>query len=95
MDPLDAFWHLANLLLPALAQAALTAALAKLLWRRDLAGVSWRRLTLGAAVAGVLVTIGGLLLSGRDGRMATYGALVLVNALALWWFGFGPGRRRG
>lgn len=95
MDALDAFWHLANLFVPAVALAALTTALAKLLWRRDLAGVPWLRLALVAAAAGALVTVGGLVLSGRDGRMATYGALVLANALALWWFGFGPGRRRG
>lgn len=95
MDALDAFWHLSNLFVPAVALAALTAALAKVLWRRDLAGVPWLRLALGAAAAGALVTVGGLVLSGRDGRMATYGALVLANALALWWIGFGPGRRRG
>lgn len=93
MDALDAFWHLSNLFVPALALAALTAALAKLLWRRDLAGVPWLRLALGAAAAGALVTVGGLVLSGRDGRMATYAALVLANALVLWWIGFGPGRR--
>jgi hypothetical protein len=95
MDPLDAFWHLGNLFVPAVALAALTSALAKLLWRRDLVGVTWTRLALAAAAAGMLVTLAGLVLGGRDGRMATYGALVLANALTLWWFGFGPGRRRG
>jgi hypothetical protein len=30
---------------------------------------------------------------GRDGMMATYGAMVLASALALLWAGFGPGRR--
>jgi hypothetical protein len=30
---------------------------------------------------------------GRDGRMATYGAMVLASSLALMWAGFG--RRRG
>lgn len=95
MDALDAFWHLANLFVPALALAALSAALAKALWRRELAGVRWVRLAGGAAAAGALVTLGGLVLSGRDGRMTTYAVLVLANALALWWFGFGPGRRRG
>jgi len=95
MDALDAFWHLVNLFLPAVALAALSAGLAKLLWRRELAAVRWQRLALGAAAAGALVTVGGLVLGGRDGRMATYALLVLANALALWWLGFGPGRRRG
>ena len=31
---------------------------------------------------------GGLVLGGRDGRMATYGAMVAVAALTLWWRGF-------
>jgi hypothetical protein len=35
----------------------------------------------------------GLLVLGRDGKMATYGAMVLACALTLWWRAFGPGRR--
>jgi hypothetical protein len=93
MGPLDALWHLANLFLPALALGVLSAALAKLLWRRELAGVRWRRLAVPACAAGVLVTLAGLLLFGRDGRMATYAAMVVACALTLWWRSFGPGRR--
>jgi hypothetical protein len=93
MGPLDAVWHLANLFVPSLALGALTAACAKLLWRRDLAGVSWRRLAGPAAAAGALVTLAGLVLTGRDGRMVTYAAMVAACAVALWWQGFGPGRR--
>jgi len=32
--------------------------------------------------------VGGLVVFGRDGRMATYGLLVAATALALWWRGF-------
>ena len=92
MAPLDAFWHLANLFVPALALGALTAALAKLLWRRELAAVRWRRLAGTAGAAGAAVTLAGLVLLGRDGKMATYGAMVAACALTLWWQGFG--RRR-
>ena len=88
MGPLDAFWHLANLFVPALALGALTAALAKLLWRRELAAVRWRRLAGAAGAAGALVTLAGLVLLGRDGKMATYGAMVVACALTLWWQGF-------
>ena len=63
--------------LPALALGALAAALAKLLWRRDLAAVRWRRLAGPACAAGVAGDAGraGDLL-GRDGKMVTYGAMV-------------------
>ena len=93
MGFLDAFGHLLNLFLPALGVAALAAGLAKLLWRQALAPVRWTRLTGAGALAGAVVIVGGLVLSGHDGRMATYIALVLAVALGLWWSGFGPGRR--
>jgi len=35
--------------------------------------------------AGVLVLLGGLVVFGRDGRVATYAALVLVQASLAWW----------
>jgi hypothetical protein len=92
MGPLDAVWHLANLFLPALALGALTAALAKLLWRRELAAVTWRRLAGTAAAAAAAAVLLGLVVFGRDGRMATYAGMVLATAAALWWRGFGPGR---
>ena len=93
MGPLDALWHVANLFTPALALGALAAALAKLLWRRDLAAVPWKRLAGPACAAGAAVTLAGLVLLGRDGKMATYAAMVVACALTLWWQGFGPGRR--
>jgi hypothetical protein len=88
VGPLDALWHLANLFLPALLLAALAAGLAKLLWRRELARVRWGALAGAAAAAGCVVTLAGLLVFGRDGRMATYAALVVACAAALWWRGF-------
>lgn len=94
MGPLDALWHLTNLFVPALALGALAAALAKLSWRRALAGVSWRQLAGPACAACAVVTLAGLVLFGRDGKMATYGAMVLACAVTLWWRGFGPGRDR-
>lgn len=93
MGPLDALMHLGNFFLPGVALAAVTAALAKLLWRRELAPVSFGRLALPAAIACGGVTLAGLLFFGRDGRTATYAGMVLACALTLWWRGFGPGRR--
>ena len=88
MGPIDALWHLGNLFVPALALAALAAGLAKLLWRRELGAVGWRPLAAAAAVANAAVVLAGLLAFGRDGRMATYGAMVAACALTLWWRGF-------
>jgi hypothetical protein len=88
MDALDALWHLLNFFAPAMAVAALGALAAKLLWRRDLAAVRWHRLALWGTLAGAAALVGGLVAFGRDGKMATYGALVAATAVALWWAGF-------
>ena len=93
MGPLDVLWHVANLFVPALALGALAAGLVKVLWRRELAGMPWQRLAGPACAVCAAVTLAGLVLLGRDGRMATYAAMVLACALTLWWQGFGPGRR--
>ena len=93
MGPLDALMHLSNLFFPAVALATLAAALAKLLWRHELAPVSFKRLALPAAMVCAVVTLAGLVAFGRDGKMATYAGMVLACAFTLWWRGFGPGRR--
>ena len=93
MGALDALWHLVNLFLPALGLGALSAGATKLLWRRALAGVGWRRLAGPACAASATVVLAGLVVFGRDGKMATYAAMVAACAVMLWWRGFGPGRR--
>ena len=88
MGPLDALWHLLNFALPALGVGGIAALAAKLLWRKELQRASWARLAAWAAGAGFAALVTGLLVFGRDGRMATYGAMVLAIALTLWWRGF-------
>jgi hypothetical protein len=88
MGPLDAFWHALNFFAPAVGVALLAAGAAKLLWRHELAGVPWHRLALWGGLAGAAALVGGLVAFVRDGKMATYGALVAATALALWWAGF-------
>ena len=88
MGPLDALIHLANFFLPALGVAALAAALAKLLWWRELRAVTWLRLAGPSAAAGAVVLVAGLIVLGRDGRMLTYLAMVVATALALLWAGW-------
>jgi len=93
VGPLDALWHLLNFVVPALLLGTLSAAGAKLVWRRELAGTGWRALARDASLAGTLVLIAGLLVFGHDGRMATYAAMVTANALTLWWRGFRSTKR--
>jgi hypothetical protein len=88
MGPLDAAWHLLGFVAPALLLGMLAAAGAKLVWRRELAGAAWLRLARDAAIANVAVLVAGLAITGHDGRMATYAAMVAACALALWWRGF-------
>jgi hypothetical protein len=94
MDALQQLWHLLNLLLPPLGLAALHAAVCKLLWHRELAALGWFRLTAWCALAAVAANLGGLVWTGHDGAMLTYGAIVVALAITSWLVGFTPWRRR-
>ena len=94
MTLLDAIWHLLNLFAPAALTGLLAASAAKLLWRRELAALRWRQLALPAVATCAAATLAGLVVFGQDGRMATYGAMVVLCALTLWLRGWGPGFRR-
>jgi len=94
MDALQQLWHLANLLLPPLAWAALHAAACKLLWRRALAALSWRRLAAWCALAAEAANLAGLAWLGHDGAMATYGAMALALAVTTGLVAFAPWRTR-
>jgi len=88
MGPFDALWHVLNLLAPAVGMGLIAPALAKALWRQDLRGVRWWALVRWTAAASGLALLAGLVLTGRDGRMATYAGMVVASALALWWRGW-------
>lgn len=92
MGPLDALWHLLDFAYPAFAVGALAAAGAKLLWRRELAAVPWLRLARDAVIACFVVLVAGLVIAGRDGKMATYLLMVAACAFTLWWRGFASRR---
>jgi len=87
MGPLDALWHLLNFIAPAVGVGLMAVGLAKLCWRRTLRTVPFGALAGWAVGAGMLSLLAGLLVFGRDGRMATYALLVVSTALALWWKG--------
>ncbi|NDY93068.1 hypothetical protein [Ideonella livida] len=87
MDPVVAFWHVVNGLMPGVGVAVWAVLLAKAVWRRRLASVAWRHLLAWTVGAGVLAQLSGLVVMGRDGTMAGYGLLALAVAAALWWAG--------
>ena len=74
--------HVSAFIAPALAVALVLAA--GLQWRARRPARLPVRIGLLAA-AGVLVLIGGLVLFGRDGQVATYAALVAVQGSLAWW----------
>jgi len=88
LQPFDAFWHVTNFFAPAVVLGAIAATLTKLLWWRELGGVSTVRLWAWASAAGAITSVIGLVVFERDGRIATYVAMVLACAAALWWAGF-------
>lgn len=84
---MDAVWHVLNFFAPALAVGLLTASLVKLVWWRSLRGVGWLSLSLAASFACALGLVAGLVIFGRDGKMATYGLMLLLCTLSVGWFG--------
>jgi hypothetical protein len=92
MGPIDALWHVLNFFGPAIGVGLIASGLCKLLWWRSLRTVPFRGLALWSIASGAVALVAGLALFGRDGRMATYGLLVMACATALWWQGL---RRAG
>ena len=89
MGILSALLHLANFVAPAVAAAALLALLSwTLRTGARFSSLAWcraRDLFAWSALGGVLVLLIGLVYFGRDGKMATYGAMVLVMGTLAFW----------
>ena len=92
LEPLDALWHVLNFFAPALGVGILAPTLAKVLWRSELRGAAWSRLVAVTLAVAAGALVGGLLVLGQDGRMATYGVMTAATAVGLWWVGFRPFR---
>ena len=84
MDALDAVFHIAGFGAPALAVALLVALAARVIMPRQVAGRSWWVHAAINLIVGVVVLVAGLWYFGVDGKMATYGALVLAVATCQW-----------
>jgi len=79
----DVFWHLVNFALPAWVLSLGITAWGSFQFRRQ-AQVRWIWRWALNALAGMGVLVAGLVLTGNDGKMATYGALILVCATLEW-----------
>ncbi len=76
--------HLAGFVAPAVVVALILWGLLRL--RRARRAAPGARLELFMlTVAGIAVLLGGLMYFGRDGKMATYAAQVLVQGTLAWW----------
>lgn len=85
MDFLGLFWHVAGLMAPALVLAPAMVLVSRALDRKAKPRLPWLAQT--AINFGVClgVLVAGLVLTGHDGRMATYAALVLASAACQAW----------
>jgi hypothetical protein len=85
MGPLDLLNHLLNFVAPACVVGLLLAILAPLFFRRVPVAHSLRAQAIINVTAGLLALVGGLVVFGRDGKMASYAAMVLACATSQWW----------
>lgn len=97
MGPLEFALHLLSFVAPAFAVALLVTLAARLVLPRANRLPGWWLPLAINFLAGVLVLAGGLLFYGRDGKMGTYAALVVVVATVQWltgraWRSEGRGR---
>lgn len=84
MDPIDIFFHLLNFLAPALGVAVLIAFFARLFIRKRASTVpSWKQVAINFIVCALALGIG-LWFFGRDGKMASYAAMLLCGASSQW-----------
>lgn len=87
MGPLDMLIHLAGFAAPALVLAPLLALAGRLMGSGARSPAGWWTHTGLNAVAGLVVLAAGLWHYGRDGKMMTYAALVVVMASTQWALG--------
>ncbi len=87
MGPLDFLWHLSGFLAPAAAVALLVSLAARVLMPESARQSSWIAALVLDFGAGTAALLAALWLSGRDGSMAGYGALVLASGSSQWLLG--------
>lgn len=83
MGPIDFLVHFTNFLAPALFLGLVLPLAARLVLRGSRGGRFWPQAGL-VALAGAAMLGVGLWVFGRDGKMATYAAMVLAAGSAQW-----------
>lgn len=84
MSALDALWHVLNGILPAAVVALLTTYFGRFLrQKRPFGGgfIAWSAINFVVCASVLLI---GLILTGRDGKMLTYLAMVIASATVQW-----------
>ncbi len=89
MGPLDFLTHLLGFIAPALVVAALVALAGRVVLSRNNRPQRWWIPFVLNFLVGVAVLVAGLFVFGRDGKMATYGMLVVAVATTQWLSGRG------
>ena len=84
MGLLDTFNHLLNFCAPAFALAVAVPVFARLTGAGKAAGAAFALQSAVNFAACLAVLLAGLWVSGHDGKMATYAAMVLVCATTQW-----------
>jgi len=84
MGPLDQLYHLANFLAPALAVGLLLALAGPLVSKKSPVALGFIAQTAINCIAGSVALGLGLWFFGRDGKMASYAALLVFAASSQW-----------
>jgi predicted MFS family arabinose efflux permease len=92
MDFSDLFWHLAGFMAPALVLAPAMVLVSRVSGPKSVPArtmIAQAAINFGVCLAALL---GGLVVTGHDGRMGTYAALVLASAACQAWLQRGARR---
>lgn len=84
MSLLDFVIHLGSFIAPAFFVALVLALGARVLWPRRGHLLPWYLMAVMNVLLGVLVLALGVVVTGQDGRMATYAVLVLAMGSCQW-----------
>ena len=85
MGPLDLLIQLLNFAAPAVSVAMLVALASRIWMRKKPPALAWWAQAAINFVVCLLALIAGLWVFGRDGKMASYAALVVCCGTSQWW----------
>ena len=89
MGPLDQLYHLANFFAPAIVVGVLLALVGPFVHKKSPVALGFIAQTAINCIAGAVALGLGLLFFGRDGKMASYAALLVFAATSQWVGGRG------